>query len=361
MNETTALSREAIEKSAQDGHAESQIELSLRLEAEGRSDLSIDWLRRAVEGGSLRAKTLLAKCFLTKQPYEVDEGLALLFAASDGGDGEAAHTAAIMHASAFGVERDWDRAFDYLQHSAELGFVPSRKELLFLAGAPPADEHVASELWKELRDSVDINAWITAPRPKWAQKSPRIFVIEKFASPEVCDWLIDRAKPHLVDARTIDPQTDLLGADQGTTNSMVTFDLFRMDMIFSIMWARITSVTGISSGAEAPNILHHAVGESYEPHFDYIENESGAAPDYTQGAQRVVTFLLYLNDDYEGGGTEFPLANWGHRGRKGDAMYFWNVDARGSPDRLSMHTGTAPSKGEKWVLSQWILGRLAQG
>ena len=357
----TVLSREAIEKSAQDGHSESQIELSCRLEAEGRSDLSIDWLRRAVEGGSLRAKTLLAKCLLTKQPYEVDEGLALLFAASDGGDGEAAHTAAVMNASAFGVERDWDRAFNYLQHSAELGFALSRKELLFLAGAPTADEDTAPELWKELRGSIDINAWITAPRPQWAQKNPRIFVIEKFASPKVCDWLIDRAKPHLVGARAVDPQTGLLRPGQGATNSMVTFDLFRMDMILSIIWARITSVTGIPSGAEAPNILHYAVGESYEPHFDYIENESGRASDHKQGAQRVVTFLLSLNDDYEGGGTEFPLANWGYKGRKGDAMYFWNVDARGAPDRLSMYTGTAPTKGEKWVLSQWILGRLAEG
>ncbi len=34
-------------------------------------------------------------------------------------------------------------------------------------------------------------------------------------------------------------------------------------------------------------------------------------------------------------------------------------DASGAPDRRSMHCGTAPTSGEKWVLSQGILGQIA--
>ena len=68
----------------------------------------------------------------------------------------------------------------------------------------------------------------------------------------------------------------------------------------------------------------------------------------------MVTFLLYLNDDYEGGETCFPRISWQHKGRKGDAMFFWNVDAQGQPDPKTLHEGSAPTKGEKWVLSQWI-------
>ncbi|MEI9890695.1 MAG: hypothetical protein WDN45_08980 [Caulobacteraceae bacterium] len=50
--------------------------------------------------------------------------------------------------------------------------------------------------------------------------------------------------------------------------------------------------------------------------------------------QRVATALVYLNDEaLEGGETDFPQLNLRHRGRKGDALVFFNVDASGRPDR----------------------------
>jgi prolyl 4-hydroxylase len=192
-------------------------------------------------------------------------------------------------------------------------------------------------------------------------RTPRIFVVEKFASPEFCDWLIARAKPYLFSAREFDAQSGFGLNSQARNNSLANFDLFRLDLIFFIVWARISAVTEIPSGAEPPNIFHYAVGESYDQHFDYIEYPPRSSNGGAEITQRVVTFLLYLNDDYEGGGTEFPNVNWGYKGRKGDAMFFWNVDATGAPDETSLHIGAAPTAGEKWILSQWIQGRLALG
>jgi hypothetical protein len=72
----------------------------------------------------------------------------------------------------------------------------------------------------------------------------------------------------------------------------------------------------------------------------------------------VLTFLLSLNDDYEGGETQFPILNKLYRGRKGNALFFWNVEPDGSPDKRLLHAGLPPTSGEKWLLSQWIRGRL---
>jgi hypothetical protein len=56
------------------------------------------------------------------------------------------------------------------------------------------------------------------------------------------------------------------------------------------------------------------------PHFDFIDP---AAPSYAaevrQLGQRIATVLLYLNEDYEGGGTVFPELGIDHRGKQGDA------------------------------------------
>jgi hypothetical protein len=71
----------------------------------------------------------------------------------------------------------------------------------------------------------------------------------------------------------------------------------------------------------------------------------------------VYTVLVYLNDELEGGETEFLRLGLSHRGRKGDALMFRNVDAQGRPDSRTLHAGRPPTQGEKWVLSVWILDR----
>ncbi len=70
--------------------------------------------------------------------------------------------------------------------------------------------------------------------------------------------------------------------------------------------------------------------------------------------QRVVTFLVYLNDDFDGAQTAFLDLKWRYRGAKGDAILFRNVDGTGAPDPTTLHAGRAPTRGEKWLLSQWI-------
>jgi hypothetical protein len=76
-----------------------------------------------------------------------------------------------------------------------------------------------------------------------------------------------------------------------------------------------------------------------------------------EAGQRVVTFIIYLNDDYQGGETHFPRLGLSHRGRAGDALYFANTGPDGAPDPRTLHAGLPPTAGEKWLFSQWIRNR----
>ena len=92
--------------------------------------------------------------------------------------------------------------------------------------------------------------------------------------------------------------------------------------------------------------------------MDYLDTtQPGYAREVAERGQRVATFLLYLNDDYEGGETEFPFLGFRYKGKKGDALLFWNVTPSGAPDLNTRHAGTPPTSGEKWVLSQWLRQR----
>jgi prolyl 4-hydroxylase len=66
---------------------------------------------------------------------------------------------------------------------------------------------------------------------------------------------------------------------------------------------------------------------------------------------------VYLNGDYDGGATQFPLINVRHKGSRGDGLFFCNVTPDGKPDGRAVHAGTPPTRGEKWVLSQFIRSR----
>ena len=70
--------------------------------------------------------------------------------------------------------------------------------------------------------------------------------------------------------------------------------------------------------------------------------------------QRVQTCLVYLNSDYDGGETDFPKIGVKFRGRAGEAIIFDNVDEQGHGDMRTLHEGVPPTRGTKWLLSQWI-------
>ena len=105
-------------------------------------------------------------------------------------------------------------------------------------------------------------------------------------------------------------------------------------------------------------VLHYSPGEQITNHFDFVDPSS---PNYEQlleqQGQRIVTFLVYLNEDYEGGETEFPRLGVSHKGRKGEGLYFVNALRSREPDRRMLHAGRPPSAGEKWVVSQFIRDR----
>ncbi len=102
-------------------------------------------------------------------------------------------------------------------------------------------------------------------------------------------------------------------------------------------------------------VLHYDVGEQISEHFDFVDPN---VPDYErhirERGQRIVTFLVYLNDEYSGGETEFPRLGVRHRGQGGEGFFFVNAFADGRPDVRTLHAGRAPSSGEKWIVSQFI-------
>jgi hypothetical protein len=324
-------------------------------------------LERAAASGNATAMTDLGLRLLSAEDetFVPQRGADWLAAAAEQGSGEACALVAVLAGAGVCRPQSWEIALDYLQRSAELGWGPAREQLALLAAdrklVDREDEATAKATasWQRLRRAIDISAWTACPPKQSLSESPRIRKIENFASEAVCAWLIERARSKLGRARTYDIETGEGVVEDSRTNSEADFNIVESDLILILLRARIATATGLPPAVmELTKVLHYDVGQQFSPHFDFIDPATpGMAREMEARGQRLVTFLMYLNDDYEGGETYFPALGLRHRGRKGDALLLANVDRVGNPDRRTLHAGLAPTRGEKWLLSQWIRDR----
>ena len=283
-------------------------------------------------------------------------------------EAEATHDLAMCAAAGAGVPQDWSLALDHLVRAAELGSQLAQAELAALAGEwlrsqeIAAGEEASYSDWANFRRTVDIAAWLATPRPHIASASPRVATVEGFASPEICDWLIRRARPRLSPAKVYDHDTGGARRENIRTNSECHLPLNDSDIVLLLLRARMAKITELPVDAmEAAVVLHYLPGQEFLPHVDFLDTSSpGYAKDVAKRGQRVLTFLLSLNDDYDGGETEFPVLGKRWKGHRGSGLFFWNVEPDGRPDRRTAHAGLPPTRGEKWLLSQWIRGPAVQ-
>jgi hypothetical protein len=326
----------------------------------GLSD-PVEELQRRSAQGDVEAMTELGKQYLSAPQPQIYDALKILDAAAHGTGGEAASIVSVLAGAGAGTPQSWPNALDYLRRSAQLGWTPAQRQLLILAGEPDLDaDGLQPDDWKRLRQAIDLEAWLTAPQPRSLSQQPRIGVIDGFLSPEACDCLIEISKDKLTRATIYHPDEGGPLIDEGRSNSTVDFTMLDSNLMLVLVRARIARATGVPVlSLEPPSVLHYAVGQQFTPHFDFLEPDApGFAADVARKGQRIGTFLVYLNEGFEGGETEFPMLGIKYKGCPGDALFFANLDPTGAPDRRTLHAGLAPTRGEKWLLSQWIRDRV---
>lgn len=319
-------------------------------------------LERQVASGDAAAKFELGVTFLTGPRAVTDgaRGIALIEEAAAQGDADASERSALFEVMGIGRQPSWDRALDRLQRASELGSSKARAQLLLLCGRDPEVEGVGDGVsWAELRDTIQVDRLLEPGARRALAESPWIRTIEGLLRPAECRWLIANARENLEPATIFDKDTGMLRRDPVRNNSGNELQLIDMDLITELVRTRIARATKLPLPLFEPSqVLHYSVGEEFQPHYDFLDpSNPGYREQFARRGQRVATFLIYLNEEFEGGETDFPAAGMRLRGKTGDALFFANVGKSGRPDPLTLHAGLPPTKGEKWIFSQWIRDR----
>jgi len=283
--------------------------------------------------------------------------VADLEGAARAGDPEAPRHLATLAAAGIGMPQSWARALSHLFAAAMAGSMSARGQLAVLSGKGQGVDlgENTPAYWRMLCATVRIEDWLRPCEKTVLNASPRTVAIEAFLHTATCDWLIGLARGRLAPAMTYDAAGAAALTAKARSNSAIELGLTECDVVVLLTRQRMAAIIGVPVTALEPSqILHYATGEQFARHHDYLDP---ALPEVAEHGQRIVTFLVYLNDAFEGGETDFPRLGLRHKGRPGDALYFGNLQADGAPDPRTVHAGLAPTSGAKWLLSQWIRDR----
>lgn len=171
---------------------------------------------------------------------------------------------------------------------------------------------------------------------------PEVFLIENFLTNEECDYYIELTKDKVFEEAKINMQgRQVMSKGIRNNDRLMVFDnklaenLFQKAVEFLPQIHENYKVTGFN---EMFRIYKYSPGQRFKMHRDgsYIRNEH---------EKSFYTFLIYLNDDFEGGETEFE-GLFTVAPKKGSALVFHH------PLR---HEGKTLISGLKYVLRTDIM------
>lgn len=283
----------------------------------------------------------------------------LIDSAAAAGHAEAIERRALLECRGVFRTPDLDQALDSLASAAERGSQAAARQLILLADdrfEPPSPTEPASDDWAVLRSRISIAQRVSAPATPGTILSvdPIVRAVPNFASAAECRWLIVSAASRLDRAIVYNNPT---GVDPGRTNESALFNFANSDVVVELIRQRIANLLRAPlANLEMSQVLHYGVGQEFVLHCDFLDPQA-MREEIARNGQRVATVLIYLNEDFDGGETGFPVLQISHRGRTGDALVFANVNSAGGPDERTQHAGCPPTQGEKWVFSQWVRNR----
>jgi prolyl 4-hydroxylase len=327
--------------------AAAEIEMAEAHDAAGRHDEAINCLARATAQGHVEAKTRLAKRLLVgdRAPLLWREGAVFMREAAEQGGAEAAALLAVLAVAGFGGRHDWKAAIELARLAAARGWKPAAAQLDVIASVTGG--------------TFDVEGWAPVEPGIALHDGPDIRLFSSFLNDDACAWLIERSRSRLERARVYDAGTKADVVSETRTNTAAGFNLVETDLVHLMVQTRISRASGLPLvNMEGATVLHYDVGEEIENHYDFVDPSiPGYQQEIATRGERVMTFLVYLNDDYAGGETDFPRLGVTHKGRRGEGLFFSNALRDGKPDPRSWHAGRPPESGEKWILSQFIRNR----
>lgn len=164
------------------------------------------------------------------------------------------------------------------------------------------------------------------------------------------DYILQRAKPLFSESK-------LVSGTMKNVRKSETAWLSRDDPVVKNIINRVCSLSNIPfENAEKMQVVKYEPNGYYNPHYDASCDDRPECVEFEKnGGQRVVTMIIYLTDQYEGGATNFPRLNIDYKLPKNTGILFYSLEKNGNKCHpLSLHAGTPVISGQKYIANIWL-------
>ncbi len=181
----------------------------------------------------------------------------------------------------------------------------------------------------------------------------QLYVLDDFVSHAECKAMVE-----IID-QSLRPSTTTSDDDAHFRTSRTSDLSLLHNPLVTEIDLRIARKLGIrveySEGIQAQR---YDVGQEFKAHTDYFEYGTTEYAEHTafQG-NRTWTFMVYLNEDMDGGATKFPAIDREFRPCEGQAVVWNSLYPNGAPNPDTLHSGTPVTRGHKIIITKWFRER----
>jgi prolyl 4-hydroxylase len=177
-----------------------------------------------------------------------------------------------------------------------------------------------------------------------------VYELKDFLSLDHCNSLIELSQPQFTKTSTLGKEIDGYRVAQGawlTSNHEPVTLLRKMVSEYTLL---------PEENMEGTHIVKYEIGGEYKVHHDFFHpGESYYEKEVTKrGGQRTKSALVYLNNEFTGGETEFPQLNIKVTPQAGKLVVWDNIKSDGTLDYTSIHAGLPVISGIKYIAVIWI-------
>ena len=175
-------------------------------------------------------------------------------------------------------------------------------------------------------------------------------IIPNILYQEDCKNIINHVKNKLNDSEI------LSGKNESIRKSQQTW-IKKNDTIAEPIYKFISNKYNIPiENAEDLQIVRYLPGNYYNEHHDSCcDNHQNCYDFIKRGGQRILTVLIYLNNEFTDGETFFPKLNKKYKPKTGDGIVFYPVAQNTNKCHpLALHAGLPVTSGEKYVCNLWF-------
>jgi prolyl 4-hydroxylase len=182
-------------------------------------------------------------------------------------------------------------------------------------------------------------------------RDPKVY--PKFITDDEAKYILKMAEYNYEDSIVVGTHSKGIRKSQ-------TYWLNKDDEIAKKIIQKVCDIDGYSiDQAEDIQVVKYEPNGYYNEHHDSCCDDLDECKEFLKDGNRILTMVIYLNDDFEGGATRFPKLDKNFKPKKYSGILFYPMNKNGDKcHENSLHAGMPVTKGEKYIANVWIREKL---